>query len=137
MRIAILTALVALAACSKPQAAAPPAIAGTYAGAGRDALCVASDGGDARTGFITYGPGDANCSASGRLVAAGAAWELVPAGEGDCRIPVAFGEGKVTLGQQSAACAYYCGPGASFAGKTFDLAPKRAAAVDFAGDPLC
>ena len=137
MRIAILLALGAIAACSKPQAAAPPAIAGTYAGAGRDALCFASDGGPSRSGFITYGAGDANCSASGRLVGAGEAWELVPAGEGECRIPVSFGDGTVTLGAQSANCAYYCGPGASFAGKTFRMVPKPPAAVDLAGDPLC
>ena len=137
MRFAIPCALAALAACSKPQAAAPPVVAGIYAGGGRDALCVADAADGSQAGFITYGPDNANCSASGRLVAAGAAWQLVPAGEGECRIPVSFGDGTVTLGAQSAACAYYCGPGASLAGKTFATAQKPPAAVDLAGDPLC
>ena len=140
MRFAIpraLAALAALAACSKPQAAAPPLVAGTYGGAGRDALCLAGEGDASRAGFITYGADNANCSASGRLVAAGAGWELVPAGEGECRIPLKFGDGTVTLGAQSAVCAYYCGPGVSFAGKSFSTSSKPGAAVDVAGDPLC
>ena len=34
------------------------------------------------------------------------------------------------------ACSYYCGPGASMAGKSFNRRHGRDA-VDLAGDPLC
>jgi hypothetical protein len=137
MRIVLIAAAVALAACSKPQPAAPPAIAGTYAGVGRDALCFATAGGATRAGFIIYGPDRANCSVSGRLDKAGAGWTLRPTGDGECRIAVRFTNGKVTLGPQSAACAYYCGPGATFDGKSFTLSPSAPAASDVAGDALC
>jgi hypothetical protein len=136
MRIALLAAVL-LAACLKPQAAAPPVVAGIYAGGGRDSLCVATSGAVTRAGFIVYGPDNANCSASGRLEPSGAAWTLVPTGDAECRIPLDFNDGKVMLGKQSGACAYYCGPGASFDGKGFARTASGPAAVDLAGDPLC
>ena len=46
------------------------------------------DGGAQRAGFIVYGEGDANCSASGRIEQAGAGWALVPTGDAECRIPL-------------------------------------------------
>ena len=137
MRPAITCALLALASCSKPEAAVPPVEAGTFAGAGRDALCIAGGADARRAGFVVYGAGDANCSVNGRIEAAGTGWTLVPTGEESCRIALALDDGKVALGAQSEACNYYCGPGASFAGRTFARADAAAAVRDFAGDPLC
>ena len=120
-------------ACS-PEAGKPPAERLLYAGEGRDRLCLAGE----RGGFIAYGDGDANCTARGRIERAGERLlTLVPDGDPDCRIALNAQPGSVRLGKQSAACQYYCGPGASFAGKPFNEASSASPAVDFAGDPLC
>ena len=132
----ILVLLPLLAACSR-EAAQPSLATGTFAGEGRDRLCIAGEPGAYRAGLIAFGDGDANCSASGRLEASGAGWVLVPKGEGDCRIPVTIDGNSVQIGQPPAACSYYCGPAASLTGKSFNRADMGAKAVDFAGDPLC
>ena len=139
----ILYSMLLLAACSRDPT--PPGLdPGLFAGEGRDALCIAGKAGDQRAGFIAYGDGDANCSASGRLVAEGNGFALVPKGEGDCRIPVTQNEAGVTIGAPPASCSYYCGPGASLDDKSFRrVSPGDAGAtasnpmVDFGGDPLC
>jgi hypothetical protein len=71
-------------------------------------------------------------------------WALVPNGEGDCKIPFSVNGDKVSLGPGHPSCSYYCGPGATFDGKSFHrVGPGNAAAaeqnpmVDFAGEPLC
>ena len=132
--ILLLTML--LAACSQ-QPAEPSLQTGTFAGQGRDRLCIAGNAGAFRAGFIPYGEGDANCSASGSLEQAGQGWVLVPKGEGDCRIPLNIAGNAATIGQPPAACSYYCGPGASVASKSFSRSPDATPAVDLAGDPLC
>ena len=142
MRFSVPFAAAMLAACSPageaPQATATASIApGTHLGTGRDALCVAGDGGAMRGGFIAFGADDSNCSASGRIEATGGALALIPAGDTECRIPLKVEGGRILLGPASASCAYYCGPGASFAGKTFEMVATPSAAVDLAGDPLC
>jgi hypothetical protein len=131
MRILALTLL--LAACSAEELPKSAGLA-TYAGQGRDRLCTRGD----RAGFITYGTNDANCSAQGRLDRAGEhRLTFVPTGDQDCRIAVEEQGATLRLGKASAACAYYCGPGASFDGKSFAKSPSASPAVDFAGDPLC
>ena len=135
MRI-MFPALLLLAACSQ-QPADSPISTGTYAGQGRDRLCIAGEGDSLRAGLIAYGPGDINCSAAGRLEQAGAGWALVPKGEGECRIPLEIEGNVVRLGQPPASCAYYCGPGADMAGKTYNRAGMGAKAVDLAGEALC
>ncbi len=130
MRLLALALL--LAACS-PQAPEPPAERLLYAGEGRDRLCVAGQ----RGGFIAYGDGDANCSARGLVERTGDRLLLIPDGDADCRIEAALAGDRLTLGARSDACAYYCGPGADFAGKAFVQSPSASPAVDFAGDPLC
>jgi len=125
-----------LAACSK-QPAEPGLTAGMFAGEGRDRLCIAGEAGALRAGLIAYGTGDVNCSASGSLQRAGQGWALIPRGEGDCRIPLVIDGNSVRIGQPPAACDYYCGPGATIAGKTYQRADMGAQAVDLAGDPLC
>jgi hypothetical protein len=135
MRTIIPIALL-LAACSQ-QAENSQIPTGTYAGQGRDRLCIAGEAGNYRAGLIAFGKGDINCSASGRLEAEGGKYELVPRGEGDCRIPLEIEGNLVRVGQVQAACSYYCGPGAQMAGKTYGRADMGAKAVDLAGDPLC
>ena len=110
---------------------------GTFAGEGRDRLCIAGEPGNYRGGFIAFGDGDVNCSASGRIEAAGAGFALVPRGEGGCRMPLTVDGNVVRLGEVPAACSYYCGPGATMAGKSYNRADMGAKAVDLAGDPLC
>jgi hypothetical protein len=135
MRFALPLTLL-LAACSE-QPAEPSLTTGTFAGNGRDRLCIAGEPGKYRAGLIAYGADDMNCSASGRLERTEQGWSLVPKGEGDCRIGLAIDGNVVRIGQVPAACAYYCGPGATLAGKAYDRSDMGAKAVDLAGDPLC
>ena len=129
----ILPIFLVLAACSQePPPPAEPERA-LYAGQGRDRLCVDGD----RAGFVTYGAGNANCSARGKLDRGGAATSIRPDGDEDCRIPVAFSGDRASLGAGRPTCSYYCGPGATFDGKSFSRDASASPAVDFAGDPLC
>jgi hypothetical protein len=128
----ILVPVLLLAACS-PEAPEEPTERQLYAGEGRDRLCVAGQ----RGGFITYGAGDANCSARGRIERTGDQLALNPDGDSDCRIEAKVSGDRVALGARSAACAYYCGPGADYTGKGFAESASASPAVDFAGDPLC
>ena len=125
-----------LAACSQEEAG-PSLTSGTFAGEGRDRLCIAGEAGNYRAGLIAYAEGDINCSASGRIDTQGGQLALVPRGETACRIPLSIGGNTVRIGEVPASCAYYCGPGASLNGKTFNRADMGATAVDLAGDPLC
>ena len=128
----ILPVFLLIAACSpEPPPAAPEQA--LYAGQGRDRLCVQGD----RAGFVTYGAGDGNCSARGRLERSGEAANLRPDGDEDCRISVTFSGDRVSLGPVKPSCSYYCGPGATFGGKAFSRSASASPAVDFAGDPLC
>jgi len=137
MRFLLLAALVSITACAKEDAPAPALPAGVYPGSGRDALCIAGQGGAQRAGFVTYGAGDTNCSATGQIVAAGKGWALNPAGDLDCKIPLRVGAGRVTIGELPQACAYYCGPGATANGKVFGPVAPGKPPTDLAGDPLC
>ena len=132
----ILPLALLLAACSE-QPAEPSLATGTFAGEGRDRLCIAGDAGAYRAGLIAYGEGNVNCSAAGRLEPSARGWVLVPRGEGQCRIPLTIENNVVRVGQVPAACSYYCGPGATIAGKSYNRADMGAKATDLAGDPLC
>ena len=133
---AIFALALLLAACSQ-EPSQPSLTSGTFAGEGRDRLCIAGEGGAHRAGLIAYGAGDANCSAAGAVEPAGGGWVLVPRGEGECRIPLQIEGNRVRVGDAPAACSYYCGPGASLSGKTYNRADMGAKVVDLAGDPLC
>ena len=135
MRVTLPLAML-LAACSQ-QPAEPTLATGTFAGAGRDRLCLAGEPGNYRGGTIAFGEGDVNCSASGKIEIQGSQMTLVPRGEGDCRIPLTMEGASVRIGQVPAACAYYCGPGASLAGKAFERSDQAVPVTDVAGDPLC
>jgi len=128
----MLAAVLLLTACS-PKAPEPPAERLLYAGDGRDRLCVAGQ----RGGFIIYGEGNANCSARGKIERSGDRFTLIPDGDSDCRILADMNGDGLRLGARSTACAYYCGPGADYAGKALAKNASASPAVDFAGDPLC
>lgn len=83
--------------------------------------------------MISYGEGDSNCLMRGRIEGGA----LIPNGDQSCRIPLTLEGGKITIGTPPASCAYYCGPGASLAGKTFTRMAKPEPLTDIAGDPLC
>jgi hypothetical protein len=135
MRIILPFALL-ITACSQ-QPTTPTLATGTFAGEGRDRLCIAGEAGAYRAGLIAYGQGDVNCSAAGHLEPAGASWVLVPKGEGPCRIPIEIQGNVARIGQLPAECAYYCGPGATMAGRSYNRSDMGSKAVDLAGDPLC
>jgi hypothetical protein len=93
--------------------------------------------GSYRAGLVTFAAGDINCSAIGQIEAKSGLVSILPRGEGACRIPLSIEGNTVRIGQVPEACSYYCGPGATMAGKTFNRAEKDVTAVDLAGDPLC
>lgn len=125
-----------LAACSQPPAA-PSLPVGSFAGEGRDRLCIAGEPGNYRAGLISYGSADTNCSARGQIEVGSDGVALVPRGEGPCRIALVVEGDRVSIGKLPAACSYYCGPGADMAGKSFRRTAGGGAAVDLVGDPLC
>ena len=112
----------------------------TFAGTGRDRLCLQS--GTSRMGLVSYAEtGDTNCTIRGQLqVDQGSArTHLIPDGDQTCRIPVVLrDQGRIMeVGAAGQACAYYCGSSASFAGKSFQATPAPVPVTDLAGDPLC
>ena len=123
MRCLILAFALFASACAQEEPPPPKAVTGLppgiFAGRERDGLCISGNGAVQRAGFIVYGAGNSNCSASGKIEQAEGRWTLVPDGESACRIPLTPRGGTVTLGAAPAACAYYCAPGVSFDGKEF------------------
>ncbi|HEU4958744.1 MAG TPA: hypothetical protein VFT40_14105 [Sphingomicrobium sp.] len=132
----ILPLALLLTACGQ-QPAEPSLSTGTFAGEGRDRLCIAGEPGNYRGGVIAFAADDNNCSASGRVETQDGKTALVPRGEGDCRIPLTIEGNAIRFGDVPADCSYYCGPGATLSGKSFNRAEMGAKAVDLAGDPLC
>ena len=141
MRIIITLALLVSACSGKAPEKAPdtgPALAvGTYAGDGRDRLCVVGEAGAQRAGFVSYGSGETNCTMSGTIEAKGAVFVLKPKGDLRCSVDVSVNDGRVSLSPGTPACSYYCGPDATFANKNFRRDDKATPAVDLAGDKLC
>ena len=136
MRFACLAALL-LAGCSD---VADPgdALVGIYRGQERDALCIAREGEGLKAGLIAYGDGDMNCSLSGPAQVRGNALVIAPRGDSECLVEISIANGVATAGQRTAACAYYCGPSANFAGRNLSKSPDASTKMtDFAGDPLC
>lgn len=112
-------ALILVAGCSD-ESAAPLLKQGTYLGGGRNALCISGEAAPQHGAFIAFAPtGDNNCAAQGRVERQAGGWALVPAGEGDCRIPIISNGESLAFGPVPATCAYYCGPGANFVGQQF------------------
>jgi hypothetical protein len=118
-------AVLLLAACS-PEPAADALKPGTYFGSGRDALCIMDKAAPQRFAFIAFTKSeDTNCAAEGRVERTASGAALVPAGEGECRIPLIIDGNTLRFGQVPSNCAYYCGPGAAFAGQSFQWRDTR------------
>ena len=104
------------------------------AGQGRDRMCLKGE----RAGFITYAPsGDTNCAVRGAASLSRDTLRITPDGDPACTIEAQRDGSGFVLATASPACAYYCGPNASFAGKRFAPQEGASPAVDLAGDPLC
>ena len=136
MRIIITLALLVSACSGKAPDKGPALAVGSYAGGGRDRLCVVGEAGVQRAGFISYGSGETNCTMSGTIEAKGAVFVLKPRGDSRCAVELSVNDGRVSLAPGTP-CSYYCGPGATFANKNFRRDDKAPPAADLAGDKLC
>lgn len=160
MRAATPILCLLLAACGTggegEQTAAPEAreaavqtaeLTGLYEGEGagerRDRLCMLARGsGMTRFGIVTWGPEGRNCSGAGSAVRQGDVLRLAMAGDEECAIEARIEDRQVTLpAALPQGCDYYCGPGATLAGKRFEktggTAQDAMRATDLVGDPLC
>lgn len=91
-----------------------------------------------RAGLIAYGNGDSNCSLSGAANLSDGRLRIVPTGDSRCTVGISLKGRSAVVGERSAACNYYCGPGADFAGRVLIETNGPARPVtDLAGDPLC
>lgn len=179
MRVTILLAACALAACGRdsaergatepwendgrrevraPSSAEPSAgasrqggnsvqtadLTGLYeAGEGgqRGRMCMIRDAAGATTfGIATEGAG--SCGGAGVANRTGDVLRLTMAGDQQCVIQARIAGTRVTFpARVHDGCAYYCGPGASLAGQTFEKTggtrQEAMSATDLAGDPLC
>jgi hypothetical protein len=110
----------------------------TFAGQGRDRLCIRGGPGPEQAALIVYAEGsDANCSVRGDYRAASGQGEIRTAGD-TCRVLVTGDPGsELRLNALDPSCSYYCGPKASFAGKAFRRTTEPVPVTDAAGDPLC
>lgn len=123
------------------------AASGLYAqteGEQRGQLCLVEREGRAATfGFITWGRGDANCSASGAVRREGDRLTLLLDGDESCAIEAQFEDSivKVSRGLSGECARYYCAGGATLDGAQFFRSEEGNAAAakarDVAGDPLC
>jgi hypothetical protein len=105
-----------------------------WTGGGRDRMCMKNE----RAGLIVYAAeGDANCSLSGNAERNGDNSRIRPDGDQSCVIEARREGSALVLGSVTAACAYYCGPKASYAGKRFEMQAGTSSTVDLAGEPLC
>ena len=133
-RFAALLPLLVILGCSPAE---PEAASESWA-EGRDGLCVTGSGEALRAGLIIYGGGNANCSMTGSATREGDAIRIRPAGDSQCSVEVIISGNSARVGQRSAACSYYCGPGADYSGRTLQRSDRPVTAVtDFASDPLC
>ena len=137
MRIIITLALLVSGCSGKAPDKGPAMAVGSYAGEGRDRLCVVGEPGVQHAGFISYGSGEANCTMSGTIESKGAVFVLNPKGDSRCSVELSVNDGRVSLAPGTPACSYYCGPGATFANMNFRRDDKATPAVDLAGEKLC
>ena len=120
------------AAQASPQAAQDDTV--VFRSGARDRLCLK----DGQVAVVSYAQaGNANCTVRGTLDTSAAEAVIRPDGDTSCAIPMTRTGDRATLGAAGPACAYYCGPGASLEGKSFDRAPTPEPVTDVAGDPLC
>jgi len=121
------------------------ALTGLYQGRGgaaRNQLCLVERGGEGRFGLVAWRGGDPGCSGAGTAVREGGRLRLDMAGEEACRLEARI-DGRAVAFPAAAppGCAYYCAPGASFAGLAFEKVGGSEVdalrARDLVGDALC
>ena len=105
-------------------------------------LCIVARGGEERFGLATWFEGRPRCSGAGAAERRGDVLRLVMAGEEACVIEASLNRTIVTFPRSvPPGCAYYCAPGASFAGRQFEKVGGSEAdalrARDLVGDALC
>ena len=144
MRIVILAVLMVFACSPERKSGQTASDAGgtsrpsVWTGQGRDRLCISRAGDDWTIGIATFGRGDANCTIQTRVVLAEHGSLVQARGDPACEFFIISDGTTLSLPSRvPAACAYYCGPGASLPGKKFRLAPNALPATDLVGDPLC
>lgn len=156
MKRAALILVLALAACDTDATDAPDGgeapvqtteLTGVYQGRGqgdqRSRMCMISHAlGIASFGLVTTRPDGGACSGAGEAVRRGEVLQLVMGGDEECVVEARITGTRVTFPADVAeGCAYYCSPGATLAGETFEKTDGTAEAamrpLDLAGDPLC
>lgn len=105
-------------------------------------MCMISEpSGVAAFGLVVETP-DGSCSGAGEAMRTANLLRLTMTGDQQCLIEAQIEETQVTFPSTvPEGCAYYCAPGASLAGATFEktggTAQDAMRATDLAGDPLC
>jgi len=130
-----------LAACSDQASQQPADLSvdtGTYAGQGRDRLCLAKSAQTWTIGVVTYGGGDFNCTFRGKVRTAEHGMLAEAAADPACKLVITPDGSTLRIEvPDKKACEYYCGPGATLADRSFKHDNAATPAVDFAGEPLC
>ena len=109
----------------------------------RDRMCMVSEpGGPVSFGIVTDRPGAGSCGGAGEAVRESDLLRLTMGGDEECVIEAQISGTRVTFAENLPdGCAYYCAPGATLAGATFEktggTSQDAMRALDLAGDPLC
>jgi hypothetical protein len=109
----------------------------------RAQMCmISSASGTASFGIVTRNAAGGSCGGAGQAAREGDVLRLTMAGDEECVIEARMAGTRVTLpAGLPQGCDYYCGPGATLAGASFEKTGGTAAdamrASDLAGDPLC
>lgn len=122
-------------------------LTGLYEARGQDGkharMCmVTGSSREASFGIVIETPNGGSCGGAGEAVRNGNVVRLTMAGDEACAIEARIEGRKVTLPSSlPESCGYYCGPGETLAGATFEktggTADDAKRALDLAGDPLC
>lgn len=121
-------------------------LTGLYESRGDDAqrsrMCILSrSDGAARFGLVVETPGG-SCSGAGEAARNANLLRLTMTGDEECVVDAAVDGTHVAFPPSvSESCAYYCAPGATLAGRSFEktggASNDAMQAADLAGDPLC
>lgn len=109
----------------------------------RARMCMVSDpSGTVSFAIAAEAPDGGSCAGAGEAVREGKLLRLTMGGDQQCVIEAQVAGTLVTLPRSlPEGCAYYCGPGASFAGAAFEKTggtrQDAMRAMDLAGHPLC
>lgn len=159
MRPAILFPLLLLTSCgggegnetagsdSRGVAVQTADLTGLYEGQGEgerlNRICMISrSSGAVSFGIVTWKSGSGTCSGAGEVTRRGEVLRLAMSGGEECVIEARMTSTQIAFAPSlPETCAYYCGPGATLAGETFEktggTAEAAMRATDLVGDPLC